>query len=536
MRMNHKGLALLISTVSASLWAGCEAPHESVDAIIIRQRTAMRRLPEEDRARLLTEQTVVETPLDAEFIPPGPLPLDEARRVALKTNPDIHAARARLEEALARIAEARSFYFPTLAFSHASNRTFQSPNRRAEYKYSGDSDQALPSNPNLTDLLNFGTSYLTRQPLTFETGDQNPFSDHRTVLSTTWTLFDSYVREARLMSAKHSQRASAMGLADAERLLIQAIDAAYYQVQLGQERLRIARADEEFSQQQLADAQRRYEAQKITKAGVLNFEVRVRAAQARVVVARGIIDTGRVILAELMGLPEALLPAAVTITSLSPETQEEMTAPDVEAWISQALDARPDLAQIEHILSARAENILLAKGQFGPELNLAGSWGFERLDNVAYTQEDQSSSMGIEFRWPIFTGGFRTSQVRRAQAQWWEAAATAQRIKLQVSSEVRRTVVDLTNAQEQVRLQGLNLKSATENRRIVRTEYAAGKASLVRLNEAQRDLVDTEGELARARVRLRQAWSDLDAAASAYRRGDALDARDEIAPATQAAP
>ena len=44
----------------------------------------------------------------------------------------------------------------------------------------------------------------------------------------------------------------------------------------------------------------------------------------------------------------------------------------------------------------------------------------------------------------------------------------------------------------------------------------AGKSSLVRLNEAQRDLVQTEVDLARARIRLRQAWSDLRAAAGAY--------------------
>jgi outer membrane protein TolC len=87
---------------------------------------------------------------------------------------------------------------------------------------------------------------------------------------------------------------------------------------------------------------------------------------------------------------------------------------------------------------------------------------------------------------------------------------------------VRQAIVDLVNAQERVRLQTTNLESAAENRRLVQLEYAAGKASIVRLNEAQRDYVGTEGELARARIRLRQAWSDLRAAAAAQpkRNGD----------------
>lgn len=121
-------------------------------------------------------------------------------------------------------------------------------------------------------------------------------------------------------------------------------------------------------------------------------------------------------------------------------------------------------------------------------------------------------------RWPLFTGGLRTSQLRRAHAQWWEAVEQLRQKRLQVASEVRRAIVDVVNAQEQVKLQRMNLDSATENRRIVRTEYAAGKASLVRLNEAQRDFVQTEAELARARIRLRLAWSQLHSAAGYYAR------------------
>ena len=65
-------------------------------------------------------------------------------------------------------------------------------------------------------------------------------------------------------------------------------------------------------------------------------------------------------------------------------------------------------------------------------------------------------------------------------------------------------------------MQRLNLSSAEENRRIVEAAYGAGKASLERLNQAQRDFVETDAALAQARIRLRQAWSDLRAAASAY--------------------
>lgn len=499
----------------------CDAPHDSIYSILERQREALRRLPDEDRARLLIDDPQVEPTLDSPTLEPGTLSLDEARRMALYANPDIHAARARIEAALSRIAEARSLYIPDVAMTHNSSRSFQTPNRRTSVPTIWPTSlflSQLPTNPTLTDYINALQGPLLARSQTIETGNQNSFSDHSSVISATWTIFDSFVREARLMSSKHAYRASAMGLADVERLLVKGVDAAYFQAQLGREELRIARADEAFSLEQLDDARKQLDARKITKAVVLNFEVRVRAAQANVVAAQARIDTSRVMLAELMGLPEARLPAFVELTTLESETVEELAPPQVDAWLERAYQARPDLAQAQHTLKARAENIIVAKGQFGPEISIAGSWGFERGSTVNYSEDDQSSAMAIEFRWPIFTGGFRISQLRRARAEWWEAAAGLNRKKLEIASDVREAIAEVVQTQEQVKLQRLNIVSARENRRIVRMEYASGKASLVRLNEAQRDQVETEAQLARARIRLRQAWSALRAAAGAYRR------------------
>ena len=64
-------------------------------------------------------------------------------------------------------------------------------------------------------------------------------------------------------------------------------------------------------------------------------------------------------------------------------------------------------------------------------------------------------------------------------------------------------------SQEEVQLQRITLRSAQENCRIVKDQYEEGKASLVRLNQAQQDYVQTDGKLAQARIRLRQAWTDL---------------------------
>jgi len=54
-----------------------------------------------------------------------------------------------------------------------------------------------------------------------------------------------------------------------------------------------------------------------------------------------------------------------------------------------------------------------------------------------------------------------------------------------------------------------DVHTVEKNRDLVENEYMAGQVSLVRLNEAQRDLIQQQGRLALARVALRQAWHDL---------------------------
>lgn len=509
------GVLLVISAV------GCESPQEVIDSIVWRQRAMVEKLPAAERERMITPAQPVTTTASAE-LPAGPiLSLDDARRIALQTNPDIHGARARLEAALARIDEARSFFAPQLGLLHNSTRTLHVPAQRTRITspISPVSDLPPLNDLSLADLLGLVVQRSLGQSTGFSGGDSNSFSDHSTNLSATWTIFDGLVREARLSGSRHSFLASAMSLADAQRLLVHAVDTAYYQIQLSTERLRIARADEAFSRRQPEDARRRFDAGKITQGDVLNFEVRVRAGEANVVAAAGVRDTGRVLLAELLALPQAQLPDEVDVAPLQAETETDLTPPSADEWIERAFAQRPDLAQADHQLSASDANVKIARGQFSPELTLNGTWGYESLHDAKYSQEDQASGVAFELRWQLYTGGFRTSQLRRARANWWETAAQLESKRLEISAEVRRAIVDLKNAQEQVRLQYAKLDSAKENRRIVEEEHDAGKASLVRLNEAQRDYVQADAQHATARIQLRQSWTDLNAAASTYRVG-----------------
>jgi len=505
---------LLSLCLAAFLLGGCEKPIDSLQVVLDRHARAVARLPEEQQEKLLPYGSPLTGENITALLPPDVLSLERAHAIAVRGNPDVHAAQARMESAAARIDEARSQYFPSISFSQSDTRIFQVPSSRTKLASAAQPSLVLPAGLDrntiaLTTLVNalssFGGSY---------SGTANAFSEHFTGFSATWSIFDGFVREANILAAKHLHAATRYSLLDVQRLIIRSVDAAYYQIQLAEEQLRIANATKAFNQEQYEETRKLQSAGRATVADVDNFRVRVTAAQAEVESAQGMIETGRVVLAELMGMPIVELPPALQLTPLTNESENEMTEPQAGPFLEKALRDRMDVLQLAEILQSEEELVRRAKSTYNPTILGSASWGFDRTSNMHYSEDDQSSAAGIELRWEIFSGGRRDAQVRTAEGNRAEAAANLNKMRLSVQSEVRKAIIDVTRAQAQIRLQRENLQTAHENRRIIQAGYLAGRENLNRLNEAQRDFIRTDADLALARIRLRQAWSDLHAAAA----------------------
>jgi len=101
------------------------------------------------------------------------------------------------------------------------------------------------------------------------------------------------------------------------------------------------------------------------------------------------------------------------------------------------------------------------------------------------------------------------ARVGEARARHDEAKKTLANLTNNVVSEVRTAITQVEAAQQELFLQRSNAALVQQNRDLVDKEYAAGQGSLVRLNEAQRDLVTAQSRLALALVSLRLAWQNL---------------------------
>lgn len=406
------------------------------------------------------------------------LDLETARRIAVQDNPSLAAAAQRVRQAKERLRQARSAYFPQLTARGSATRSILSENAHSA---------ALLSDPGADDT-----------------------SDMYAVgLSATWTLFNGFSREYSNLSARYGLEGTRESRRDALRLLLSSVAASYYNAQLALENISIAEANESFNRRQLVEAQARYRVGTGSLSDVLNFEVQINSAKSNLISAKKSYDVAIYGLAALMGIPEAMLPDHIELATLAAETPEELIAPDMATQVQYALDSRPDVLKAQHAVVQKKAAVGMAKSGFYPTVSLTGGVDSTQPDTLGLEKEDFGKSVALNLTYSLFAGGLNRAKVAEARSGLSESENSLKEAMINVKSEVASAMSALSSAQEQLLLQRSNAKLVQQVRDLVAKEYAAGQASLVRLNEAQKDLVTAQGNLALSLVSMRQAWENL---------------------------
>jgi outer membrane protein TolC len=337
----------------------------------------------------------------------------------------------------------------------------------------------------------------------------DPQDNYAAGLTATWMLFNGFEREFSQAAARHGLGESEASRIDARRLLLDGVVAAYYGGQLATQNLAIAETDKAFFQRQLKEAEARYSAGSGALSDVLNFKIRLNAAEAELITTRRALVVARHALAALLGLPDAHLPDDLPLAPMPPERDPEMVPLDLDALIAQAMEQRPDLHRARLGLQRQEALVGAARAGYWPTLSLNGAIEADRSDDADFENDDVGSRIGLNLTINLFEGGTTRARVREAQAAMSEGQRQLSDLTIQVHEAVRNRVAALNSAREQLLLQRANAALVRENRDLVEKEYQAGQGSLVRLNEAQRDLNTAQSRLALALVSLRQAWYGL---------------------------
>lgn len=398
------------------------------------------------------------------------LTLDGAMQMAMENSPSLEIAGARLAQAVARSTQVGAAYWPSVHVPASFSR------------------QAYPDTSTI--------ALLSRQ---------DSVEYYRLGLSASWTLFDGFARRNQRLSADQAEQQSEAALADSARMLLGGVAAAYHAAQLAQENLRIALADEAFNQNLLEEAELRVKAGAGSREDKLNFEVRRNAASSEVLRQRESVSSALASLADVIGLQDAALPSGTVLAGLAEASSFEMGLPETTQMVAVAGTRRPDLAAARLGVDRSESDAATAKAQRWPIMAVSGSLDGERQEDPSFESGDFGNTVGLSLNYPFIDGGQRRGRISEARALVDESVAVARALEISVAAEIRQAIAALEGAQQRLALQQRNAVTVQENRDLTEKAYRAGKQSLVRLNEAQRDLIAAEGQLALAKVALQQA-------------------------------
>lgn len=393
--------------------------------------------------------------------------LTELVERALANNTDIGVAVARVREARANVAVARSQLLPTLDASLSGARS-------REVDAFGQPEKQTAGEPKLQ--------------VAYEVDLFGRLADQRSAAR------DAYLASA---AARDAVRLSVAGATASGYLTLRGLDArlevARSTLAARAESLRIARSRVEHGYSpklELEQAQAEYEA---TAQIVPQIALAIARAEDALSVLTG----------------------ALPVATARGTTLDRLVAPPVpEGLPSELLRRRPDVAQAEYQLAASDSSLAAARKRFLPQLRLGAAF------STLLTNPITVWSLGGSVLAPLFQGGRLTAQADAAGAQRDQAAFAYRRVALGAFRDVEDGLAAVHRLDEQVASGERQRAALAEGLRLATNRYREGYSPYLEQLDAQRGLlgaqlalIQTRSDALAARVQLYQAmgggWSGV---------------------------
>lgn len=443
---------------------------------------ATRGLPAGLLAAYAPSREPLERAVAAVPIPDGELDLAALVDLAERSHPETRFAWEQARAAAARLGEAESAYYPTIAL-HAAAGWSRS-----------------------VDATKSGDEVVRESALT-------------PAVSLAWILYDFGRRDAAWDRARERLVGANFAFDRTHQKVAFAVQRSFFGYDAS--RARVAAAESS-----LANARTVYEAIEAHRQRGLasNTELLLaRQEDARAAFelerARGVRDDAYAALAESVGLPPTV---TLRVASLAEQPIPTALEETVEQVIDRALVQRPDLAARVAELRALEAEQRRAQADFLPQLRLRGDAGgvvHAYRAGPPYSSHGGAESVGgafLEFEWTLFDGGSRASALRAAQARSGAAEAETEIATLEALREVWRSYADVRTSLRQQDFAAALLAASQDAYDAALASYRSGLGNVLDLLAAQRDLASAQATLTDSRAALLTS-----AAALAFAAGDA---------------
>ncbi len=386
------------------------------------------------------------------------LTLREAVATALEKNPSLQAAGEEIEAADARLAQARSAWYPRIDFSQGFTRG---------------------NNP----VYVFGTLLTQRQftAANFALSGLNaptPLDNFQTRFEGQWMLFDSFQAKYRVQASRRMKTAAEFQTEQERQNLILRVVQAYYGVVVAREN--VAAASEALHTAQASERRVRdlVDAGLVVQSDLLSAQVFRAQMEERHIRAENQLQLARMMLAKEMGVSLDVWPEPT-----DPLKEPTALNTGIEMWEQAALAQRPAMRAAELRHQAAASNSGLARADFGPKLGLMAS--FERDAETLGGPSGTNWMAGVRLDFNLFAGGADRARLAEAKARERQAERQLESLRSGVLLEVRQAYLEAKAAEKRAAAARDTVEQARESLRIIQNRYEAGLTDITDLLRAQ---------------------------------------------------
>jgi outer membrane protein len=241
----------------------------------------------------------------------------------------------------------------------------------------------------------------------------------------------------------------------------------------------------------------RHDAGVATIADVLQARTALAQAQLNVDGFEGQVLAVRGALATAMGLP-ANVP--FDVGSLPNEVPLERAAPTIESLIADARLRRPDLAALRASAEKSAAHVGVVRAEGLPSLGLVAGANRTYYDLDVGDAHHNIWSARLQLNVPLFSGGARANNVRRAREDAAVARAQVEGYEQQVVLQVWTSYYALQTSTQRVRTSQALLESATQSEQVALGRYKEGVGTILDLLSAQAALAGAWAQEIQARA------------------------------------
>jgi len=232
--------------------------------------------------------------------------------------------------------------------------------------------------------------------------------------------------------------------------------------------------------------------------------VRVDYDQANILLAkaRNDLQASFATLSDVLGEPR---PLAFT---LSDEPMPAYVTNNYSTFIFEALQQRPDLAQLRYQRDA-AREFAKAEGKLGyPTIDALGTAGVIPTGN-SHLASDYAAA-GINLTLPLYTGGLDTARRREAEFKSSAAEETLRGEEDNIARDVQITCLNLDYAHQRLALTEQLLANANEAMELAKARFQIGSTSIIELSQAELNQTSAQIDAATARYDYQIQYSALD--------------------------